>query len=265
MPSELSDRIRTGVTLAACITLIVLAPAMIVGLVVIVFTVIGSGEFTAMLSRKDIILPEWMLPGTAVLMGLGALGGSNGLHAMLLVSGMAWVVYELLFNEKSGSHEVNRLGIGLLGMLLVSWSLSHITLIKSEEEGTSLLFLLIFVISFSDIFAYFGGKQYGNTPLAPSVSPKKTWEGSFIGAAAASIFAALFAELILDYFWFVGLILGLLTAAGGQLGDLLESRIKRICGVKDSGSLLPGHGGILDRVDGYMIAAPLFYYLIQIG
>ena len=135
MATELSDRIRTGITLAAFIFLIVLAPAVIVGMVVIVFAAIGSGEFTAMLSRKDIILPEWMLPGIAVLMGLGALGGSNGLHAMLLFSGMAWVVYELLFSGKSGFQEVNRLGIGLLGMLLVSWSLSHITLIKSEEDG----------------------------------------------------------------------------------------------------------------------------------
>ena len=59
--------------------------------------------------------------------------------------------------------------------------------------------------------------------------------------------------------------LGLLTAAAGQLGDLVESRIKRLCSVKDSGSLLPGHGGILDRVDGYLIAAPLFYYLILLG
>ena len=72
-------------------------------------------------------------------------------------------------------------------------------------------------------------------------------------------------ELTLDYFWLTGIMLGLVTAAAGQLGDLVESRIKRLCGVKDSGSLLPGHGGIMDRVDGYLIAAPLFYYLILLG
>ena len=72
-------------------------------------------------------------------------------------------------------------------------------------------------------------------------------------------------ELTLDYFWLTGIMLGLVTATAGQFGDLVESRIKRLCGVKDSGSLLPGHGGILDRVDGYLIAAPLFYYVMLLG
>ena len=128
---EFSARIRTGIPLAAGVALIVFAPVFIVGLVVIVFTVIGSGEYTAMLSKKEIILPEWMLPGCAFLMGLGAMGGPNGLHGMLLVCGMGWVFHELLFRGKTGLSEVNRLGYGLLGMLLVGWTLSHITLLKA--------------------------------------------------------------------------------------------------------------------------------------
>ena len=138
-------------------------------------------------------------------------------------------------------------------------------LIKALENGTALVFLLLFVISFSDIFAYFGGKRFGNTPLAPSISPKKTWEGSLIGAGVSALFAGLYTELILDYFWLTGILLGLVTAAVGQMGDLVESRVKRLCEVKDSGSLLPGHGGILDRVDGYLIAAPVYYYLLLLG
>ena len=138
-------------------------------------------------------------------------------------------------------------------------------LIKAHEDGTALVFFLLFIISFSDIFAYFGGKRFGNIPLAPSISPKKTWEGSLIGAGVSALFSGLYVELTLDYFWLTGIMLGLVTAAAGQLGDLVESRIKRLCGVKDSGRLLPGHGGILDRVDGYLIAAPLFYYLILLG
>jgi len=262
---ELAARIKTGIPLAAAVTLIVFSPVLIVGLVVIVFAVIGSGELTSMLSKKEITLPEWFLPGCALLMGLGALGGSNGLHGMLLVCAAGWMFQQLLFSSEKSFSGKNLLGFGLFGMLLTGWSLSHMILIKDLENGTALVFLLLFVISLSDIFAYFGGKHFGSIPLAPSISPKKTWEGSLIGAGVSALFAGLYVELVLDYFWLTGILLGLVTAAAGQLGDLVESRIKRLCEVKDSGSLLPGHGGILDRVDGYLIAAPLFYYLILLG
>jgi len=259
---ELKARIKTGIPLAAAVALIVFSPVFIVGLVVIVFAVIGSGELTSMLSKKEIILPEWFLPSCALLMGLGALGGSNGLHGMFLVCAIGWIIFQLLLSGDKNFPEKNLLGFGLFGMLLTGWSLSHIILIKALENGTALVFLLLFVISFSDIFAYFGGKRFGNTPLAPSVSPKKTWEGSLIGAGVSALFAGLYTELILDYFWLTGILLGLVTAAVGQIGDLVESRVKRLCEVKDSGSLLPGHGGILDRVDGYLIAAPVYFYLL---
>ena len=262
---ELAARIKTAIPLAAGVSLIIFSPVLIVGLVVIVFAVIGSGELTAMLSKKEIILPEWFLPGCALLIGLGALGGSNGLHGMFLVCAAGWIFQQLLFSNEQSFPGKNLLGMGLFGMLLTGWSLSHMILIKAHEDGTALVFLLIFIISFSDIFAYFGGKRFGNIPLAPSISPKKTWEGSLIGAGVSALFAGLYVELTLDYFWLTGIMLGLVTAAAGQLGDLVESRIKRLCGVKDSGSLLPGHGGILDRVDGYLIAAPMFYYLILLG
>lgn len=262
---ELSARVRTGIPLAAGVVLLVFGPTLIFGLAVIIFAAIGSGEFTAMVSKKGMTLPEWMLPGSAVLMGLGALWGPSGLHGMLLICGISWILHELVFTPKTAFSELNRLGYGIFGMILVGWSLSHMTLIKAESQGVALLFFLLFVISFSDIFAYFGGKRFGKTLLAPSISPKKTWEGSLCGAGGSALIAAIYGELALDYFWLTGLLFGLLIAVAGQLGDLVESKIKRLCEVKDSGNLLPGHGGILDRVDGYLMAAPLFYYLVQLG
>jgi len=269
--SELTKRIRTGIPLAAGIALVVFAPTFIVGLVVLVLAFIGAQELTAMLAGKEdkidstVLLPEWMLPVAAVLMGLGALGGESGLHATLLISVVGWIIIELVFTPKNELSKFTPLGFGLFGMVWIIWSLAHITLIKELPDGTALLFYLLFVISFSDIFAYFGGKRFGKSMLAPTISPKKTWEGSFFGVVGGGIVGAVFGEITMSMFWLYGMLLAMVLAVVGQFGDLIESKIKRLCNVKDSGKILPGHGGILDRIDGHMLAAPVFYYLLKLG
>ena len=115
------------------------------------------------------------------------------------------------------------------------------TLIKELPDGTALLFFLLLVISFSDIFAYFGGKRFGKSMLAPTISPKKTWEGSFFGVVGGGIVGAVFGEIIISMIWLYGMLLAMLLAVVGQFGDLIESKIKRLCNVKDSGKILPGH------------------------
>ena len=269
-PSDLSARLKTGFPLAIGIALLLFSPTFVVGLLVIVIAFIGAQELTTMLAKAEGeetpgLLPEWFLPATAVLMGLGALKGETGLHAALLISVVGWIFYELVFTPKSELTKLSALGFGLFGMVWAVWSVLHITLIKGLPEGTALLFYLLLVISFSDIFAYFGGKRFGKSLLAPNISPKKTWEGSFFGVLGGGIVGAVFGELTMSMFWLYGLLLAMLLAVIGQLGDLVESKIKRLCDVKDSGTLLPGHGGILDRIDGHMLAAPVFYYLLQLG
>ena len=269
--SELTKRIRTGIPLAAGIALVVFAPTFVVGLVVLVLAFIGAQELTAMLAGKEdktdstVLLPEWMLPVAAVLMGLGALGGESGLHAALLISAAGWIIIELVFTQKNELSKFTPLGFGLFGMVWIIWSLAHMTLIKELPDGTALLFFLLFVISFSDIFAYFGGKRFGKSMLAPTISPKKTWEGSFFGVVGGGIVGAVFGEITMSMFWLYGMLLAMVLAVVGQFGDLIESKIKRLCNVKDSGKILPGHGGILDRIDGHMLAAPVFYYLLKLG
>ena len=269
--SELTKRIRTGITLAAGIALVVFAPTFVVGLVVLVLAFIGAQELTAMLAGKEdktdstVLLPEWMLPVAAVLMGLGALGGESGLHAALLISAAGWIIIELVFTPKNELSKFTPLGFGLFGMVWIIWSLAHMTLIKELPDGTALLFFLLFVISFSDIFAYFGGKRFGKSMLAPTISPKKTWEGSFFGVVGGGIVGAVFGEITMSMFWLYGMLLAMVLAVVGQFGDLIESKIKRLCNVKDSGKILPGHGGILDRIDGHMLAAPVFYYLLKLA
>ena len=181
-----------------------------------------------------------------------------------MISAVGWIFYELVFTPKSELTKLSALGFGLFGMVWAVWSVLHITLIKGLPEGTALLFYLLLVISFSDIFAYFGGKRFGKSMLAPAISPKKTWEGSFFGVVGGGIVGAVFGEVTMSMFWFNGMILAMVLAIVGQFGDLIESKIKRLCNVKDSGKILPGHGGILDRIDGHMFAAPVFYYILKL-
>jgi len=269
--SDLPARVKTGFPLAAGIAILLFTPPLVIGLIVMAVAFIGAQELTTMLSAKDSnsdstdLLPEWLLPATAVIMGMGAISGESGLHGALLVSALGWIFFELVFTPKSELAKLSSLGFGLFGMVWVVWSVLHIVLIKTLTEGTALLFYLLLVISFSDIFAYFGGKYFGKSLLAPSISPKKTWEGSFFGVLGGGIVGAVFGELTMSMFWLYGLVLAMLLAVVGQLGDLVESKIKRLCDVKDSGTILPGHGGILDRIDGHMLAAPVFYYLLQLG
>ncbi len=121
-----------------------------------------------------------------------------------------------------------------------------------------LLFALV-ITWVGDSAAYFAGRSIGKHPLAPHLSPKKTWEGtlaSFIGSLAVALAFALFMAVPLPH------LLGMAAVGnvGGQVGDLLESAYKRSAGIKDSGSLLPGHGGVLDRIDALILAIPVVWY-----
>jgi phosphatidate cytidylyltransferase len=132
---------------------------------------------------------------------------------------------------------------------------------KGDETGSDLVFLLFFIVWSSDTAAYYVGTGLGRRPLAPRVSPRKTVEGAaggLVGALAAAFVARA---------WFIGRLairdcvaLGLLLGVIGIAGDLVESMLKRGAGVKDSARLVPGHGGILDRVDSLLYAAPVLYY-----
>jgi phosphatidate cytidylyltransferase len=131
-------------------------------------------------------------------------------------------------------------------------------------KGLTITLLTFFCIWASDIGAYFIGKYFGKTPLS-EISPKKTVEGAVFGISGSVIVAVLGAYYLkLPYYGFTGFALGLLIGVAGLLGDLTESMLKRDAGVKDSGQLIPGHGGILDRTDSYIFTAPLVFYFVTL-
>ncbi len=151
----------------------------------------------------------------------------------------------------------------IAGILYMGWLVSYLVTLRGLDDGRNWLFLALFVTFASDTAAFFIGTALGRHKLAPHISPGKTWEGAIggiLGAIGTSLFFTLPTALILPISWGQAVLLGLLVSVFGQLGDLTESLFKRNMGVKDSGSLMSGHGGLLDRIDSVVFAGVVVYY-----
>ena len=132
--------------------------------------------------------------------------------------------------------------------------------LRRQPDGLDLVIWLVLVVIATDTFAYFVGNAFKGPKLAPTISPGKTWSGFFGGVLGAMLVGGLASSMLSQSIIHV-LIVASLLAVVAQGGDLLESAVKRRAGVKDSGKLIPGHGGIFDRLDGYLAATPVFYCL----
>ncbi len=161
---------------------------------------------------------------------------------------------------------VRRLGWLSLGLLYLPILLGHLGVLRLLPDGREWIFLTLLVIMGCDTFAYFVGVRFGKRKLYPAVSPNKSIEGA-VGGLAGSVLAACLAKvwLLPKIGLFEAVLIGLLLGVAGQLGDLFESLLKRACEVKDSGNMIPGHGGILDRLDSLLFAFPIVYYIARYG
>jgi phosphatidate cytidylyltransferase len=154
----------------------------------------------------------------------------------------------------------------LLGVLCIGWFLGHSLAVYRLPDGADLILLLAGITWIGESAAYVVGSAMGRHKLAPTISPKKTVEGA-IAQLAGSVLAGLGLAVWLVPDWTVAqtVLVGVVLGVTGQVGDLAESALKRAAGVKDAGGLLPGHGGVLDRVDGLLFNAPAFYYCVTLG
>ena len=153
------------------------------------------------------------------------------------------------------------IAVTIMGMIYVGWFFSYLMFIRSLTDHGGYLFFLMFAIWAMDITAYLAGKLFGKTLLVPSISPKKTWEGAIAGFIVCLIASWIFSETA-GLKIGEALVLGAIIGVVGQFSDLIESLIKRDAGVKDSSNIVPGHGGVLDRIDSFVLTAPIMYYYI---
>jgi len=229
---------------------------------------IGLHEFYRMTEAKG-HRPEktgGVLAGTALILS-AALGAPYYLAVVLFIA----VVLLTWLHLTRNSHTLSGLAASILGLVYVGWLAAYLVLLHQQPViGSGLVTLLIIAVAVSDTGAYFVGKNLGRRKLAPKVSPNKTVEGAIGGTLSALIAmaAVFYAQKHFGWEAFPAwdlpryLVVGLLLSVLGQIGDLAESMMKRDAGVKDSGEIFPGHGGVLDRCDGFLFTAPALYFLV---
>jgi len=161
---------------------------------------------------------------------------------------------------------VKQLGWLLSGFIYLPFLLGHAFLLRTIPYGKQWIFMLLIVVMACDSMAYFVGRKLGRRKLYPLVSPNKSVEGALGGIAGAVVGVYLAKFLFLPIIGLIdGLVIAVVISIAGQVGDLFESLLKRSCGVKDSGTMIPGHGGLLDRLDSLLFVFPLVYYIALYG
>ena len=165
----------------------------------------------------------------------------------------------ILRNRARG--ELQRISLAIIGFVYIGWMFGHLGFIANARNAYGFLCYIIFATAVNDVAAFTFGKIFGRRPLRSEISPKKTWEGA-LGALGVAMILPWLLRFSFPFFGAWQLILtGLIVGIGGQLGDLSISVIKRDIGTKDMATTIPGHGGILDRIDSLVYAAPLFMHM----
>ncbi len=183
-----------------------------------------------------------------------------GLQAALLTILAILIAYQVGLAPLSTSGP-SHLPILLFGVMYIGLTFGHFLMIRKLPDGPFLIFFILLVSWGADAAAYFVGRTYGSRPLAPILSPKKTIEGLVGGILGAILIGWLSSLWFLPSFTLIDcFVLGIILTLLGTIGDLSESAFKRQTGAKDSGNLIPGHGGFLDRIDSLLLTVPTFYY-----
>lgn len=266
-------RILTAVILIALVAVLVFFGKLwMVTLFAAVAATLAQVEFLSLARQHEDKVPRaWGIVATALFFVAVYLRPQDTLaaasFATLVLFGWSTFRSEL-------PHVLGETAAGAFSLLYIAYPLSLVAGIWASEDGTALLLFLFLCVWSGDIAALYIGRRFGRRKLAPRVSPHKTWEGAIASVVASVVFGvglvllgdwllahgSSFTRLHTTASWWQFVPLAVLLNAAAQIGDLVESAIKRGAGVKDSGTLLPGHGGVLDRIDALLLAAPALWF-----
>lgn len=262
---EMAIRGGTGAVVVGAVLFSLYMGGAIWAFMVSILALISLGEFYNMISKKF-----------KVSKGIGFLAGllilftaADGIHPIALVLTLSISSFTILFVEiirrqiRAESFAIWNMGGTMAGILYIVVPWTFMILLRRLPSGAILLFTMFLCTWSCDVAAYLIGSKWGRTRMCENISPKKTWEG-FSGGLSASILAGALTAYILESPPLPFLYVGLICGVAGQIGDLGESVIKRETGVKDSGRIIPGHGGVLDRFDSTLISGLLVYVLFGV-
>jgi len=242
--------------------------------VVVVFVCVVAGLGFKEFARATGLYGDWLMTG-AVYLGIVAVGftslvpqpqsnepghGWYGLFIALPVYAVALIVLiPILRNRVKG--QLQCVSLAIVGFIYIGWMFGHLAFMANATDAYGYLLYILFATELSDVAAFTCGKLFGRRKFRSNISPKKTWGGA-LGALAVSMVLPWLLRFSFPHFGTLQLVLtGLIVGIGGQMGDLAISVIKRDIGIKDMGAGIPGHGGILDRIDSLIYVAPLFFHM----
>lgn len=256
----------TGIVALPIIYLLVSAGGLIFLLMIAAVSVVTLWEYYRAVFNQKAGGPERLIPLIGICLSpviVWLVSRDGMIHAaliiavdLILVAGLTLPVFK---NDDQAPHLVGR---QVLGLVYIPFFLSFLVLIRTGESGAQWIFWVLLIVAAGDTGAFYSGTYLGRHKLCPWVSPKKTIEGSVGGLAANVVVALLFKMVLLPSLGALpSIVFALVIGIAGQVGDLFASEFKRSAGIKDSGTLLPGHGGFLDRLDALLFASPLAYLL----
>ena len=266
---SLTRRTITGVLAAALVALVIFfSPNWIFTLLASVMIGVSLKEFFVLAEKKNIVVYKYFGISTGMLIPViiyfqKGYEGYFTLEPFIIVIACLFI-FVLQFTRRDSSQSLASIAVTLFGLLYIAWLFSFFVKLKFMPQGAFLVSFVVLVTKMGDIGAYLVGGSIGKHNLIPRISPHKTVEGT-MGGLLFSVLSAVFSKLYLPSFPMGHLmVLGLLLGILAQVGDLAESLLKRDCGVKDSGTILSGFGGMLDLIDSLLFTAPIFYFYVEV-
>ena len=240
---------------------IYLQPLLFLALICIVIS-LGVRELTQAYRTGGIELPDLPIIAAALIILLASWFGDT--EGLAVSTGLIIPILMFLLLLISQKDFIKRSTSAVFSVFYLAVLGGFILLLANNPDGGERILALVILIACNDTFAYFAGVIFGKHKMAPSISPKKSWEGLIGGLIASLIGGALIFHYTFDVGWYIGSAIGLMTVVTATCGDLIESAIKRDLAIKDMSNLLPGHGGIMDRLDSALFTAPAVWFAFEL-